>query len=48
MESIAIPHNSNGSDGWMFAKMRYNSDVPLDAAYAGQRMRNGLWWRITG
>ncbi len=40
MESIAIPHNSNGSDGWMFAKTRYNSDVPLDAAYAEQRMRN--------
>ena len=40
MESIAIPHNSNGSDGWMFAKPRFNSDVPLDAAYAEQRMRN--------
>ena len=40
MESIAIPHNSNGSDGWMFAKTRFNSDVPLDAAYAEQRMRN--------
>jgi len=39
-ESIAIPHNSNGSDGWMFASTKYNSDVPLDAAYAQQRMRN--------
>lgn len=39
-ESIAIPHNSNGSDGWMFASTRYDSDEPLDAAYAAQRMRN--------
>ncbi len=39
-ESIAIPHNSNGSNGWMFSKTKYNSDVPLDAQYAEQRMRN--------
>jgi hypothetical protein len=39
-ESIAIPHNSNGSDGWMFAATKYASDEPLDAAYAEQRMRN--------
>ena len=40
MESIAIPHNSNGSNGWMFSSTRYDSDEPLDAAYAEQRMRN--------
>ena len=39
-ESLAIPHNSNGSNGWMFTDVRYNSDVPIDAAYAEQRMRN--------
>ncbi len=39
-ESIAIPHNPNGSDGWMFSRTKYNSDEPLDAAYAEQRMRN--------
>ena len=39
-ESIAIPHNSNGSDGWMFARTKFMSDEPLDAAYAQQRMRN--------
>ncbi len=39
-ESLAIPHNSNGSDGWMFTDVRYNSDEPIDAAYAEQRMRN--------
>ncbi len=39
MESIAIPHNSNGSDGWMFPKNDWAGD-PIDAAYAEQRMRN--------
>ncbi|NOX48942.1 MAG: DUF3604 domain-containing protein [Gammaproteobacteria bacterium] len=39
-EAIAIPHNPNGSDGWMFAKTYFNSDQPLDAAYAEQRVRN--------
>ncbi|KCZ87333.1 DUF3604 domain-containing protein [Hyphomonas johnsonii] len=38
-ESIAIPHNSNVSDGQMFRLETYNGD-PLDAAYAEQRMRN--------
>ena len=37
---IAIPHNSNGSNGWMFSKTKFMSDEPLDAAYAEQRMRN--------
>ena len=40
MDAIAIPHNSNGSNGWMFAQNKYMSDEPLDAAYAEQRMRN--------
>ena len=40
IEALAIPHNSNGSDGWMFTKTYYRSDKPIDAAYAEQRMRN--------
>jgi hypothetical protein len=39
MESIAIPHNSNGSDGWMFPKTNWAGD-PIDASYAEIRMRN--------
>jgi Protein of unknown function (DUF3604) len=39
MEAIAIPHNSNGSDGWMFQTTNWAGE-PIDAAYAGQRMRN--------
>jgi hypothetical protein len=38
-ESIAIPHNSNVSDGQMFRLETYNGE-PIDAAYAEQRMRN--------
>ena len=40
MESLAIPHNMNGSDGWMFERTYYRSDKPIDAAYAEIRMRN--------
>ena len=40
IESIAIPHNMNGSDGWMFDSTYYRSDKPIDAAYADLRMRN--------
>ncbi|MEM7003701.1 MAG: DUF3604 domain-containing protein [Pseudomonadota bacterium] len=40
IESIAIPHNGNGSDGWMFEKTYFESDKPIDAAYADLRMRN--------
>jgi hypothetical protein len=36
---LAIPHNSNGSNGWMFQKTDM-AGVPMDAAYAEQRMRN--------
>jgi hypothetical protein len=39
-DSLAIPHNSNGSNGWMFETTRFMSDEPLDAAYAQQRVRN--------
>ncbi len=38
-ELLAIPHNSNGSNGWMFTKTNMVGD-PIDAAYAEQRMRN--------
>lgn len=40
IESLAIPHNPNGSDGWMFEKTYFQSDKPVDAAYADLRMRN--------
>lgn len=39
IEGLAIPHNSNGSDGWMFAKYKWDGSE-FDADYAEQRMRN--------
>jgi hypothetical protein len=39
MDSLAIPHNMNGSDGWMFPDTNWAGE-PIDAAYAEQRMRN--------
>ncbi len=39
IESLAIPHNSNYSEGLMFDLVDYNGN-PLDSAYADQRMRN--------
>lgn len=39
-DSLAIPHNSNGSNGWMFEKTQFMSDEPLNTSYAEQRMRN--------
>ena len=39
MDSVAIPHNSNGSDGWMFQTTQWDGS-PIDAAYAANRMRN--------
>ena len=39
MEAIAIPHNPNGSDGWMFADTDWAGE-PMDADYAETRMRN--------
>ncbi len=40
IESIAVPHNPNGSNGWMFEPTYFQSDKPVDAAYADLRMRN--------
>ncbi|MGH0035403.1 MAG: DUF3604 domain-containing protein [Myxococcota bacterium] len=39
IESLAIPHNSNGSNGAMFQRTDWAGD-PIDDAYALQRMRN--------
>ncbi|MEZ5938232.1 MAG: DUF3604 domain-containing protein [Hyphomonadaceae bacterium] len=39
MEALAIPHNSNGSDGRMFQRTQWNG-APFDADYADLRMRN--------
>ncbi len=39
MDSIAIPHNSNGSDGYMFWDKTYDGNE-IDAAYSALRMRN--------
>lgn len=39
MESLAIPHNSNGSDGQMFKLVDWAGD-PMDIRYSEQRLRN--------
>ncbi|MCH1568671.1 MAG: DUF3604 domain-containing protein, partial [Alphaproteobacteria bacterium] len=39
MDSIAIPHNSNGSDGYMFAEKTFDGNE-IDAEYSATRMRN--------
>ncbi|HVR30834.1 MAG TPA: DUF3604 domain-containing protein [Thermoanaerobaculia bacterium] len=39
IEALAIPHNSNGSNGQMFRLESFDGK-PLDAAYADLRMRN--------
>ena len=39
IEALAIPHNSNGSNGKMFNLVDFAGN-PLDAAYADLRMRN--------
>ena len=39
IEALAIPHNSNGSNGKMFNLIDFAGN-PLDAAYADLRMRN--------
>ena len=39
IDSIAIPHNSNGSNGQMFEDEKWNGEV-VDKEYAAFRMRN--------
>ncbi|MEP5569449.1 MAG: DUF3604 domain-containing protein [Halioglobus sp.] len=39
MESLAIPHNSNGSDGQMFKLVDW-AENPIDIGYSEQRLRN--------
>jgi hypothetical protein len=39
IEALAIPHNSNGSDGLMYDSVRRNG-APLDKAYSDLRTRN--------
>ncbi len=46
IESLAIPHNSNGSNGQMFKLVDWAGD-PLDDAYAEQRARNEPLVEIT-
>ncbi|MAE95870.1 MAG: hypothetical protein CL910_14530 [Deltaproteobacteria bacterium] len=46
IESLAIPHNSNGSNGQMFKLVDWAGD-PLDDAYAMQRIRNEPLVEIT-
>ena len=46
IESLAIPHNSNGSNGQMFKLVDWAGD-PIDDAYAEQRIRNEPLVEIT-
>lgn len=46
IESLAIPHNSNGSNGAMFAFTDWSGN-PIDQAYANQRSRNEPLVEIT-
>ena len=39
MDSLAIPHNSNGSDGFMFDDVTYDGK-PITPEYSAMRMRN--------
>ncbi len=46
IESLAIPHNSNGSNGQMFELVDWAGD-PMDDAYTSQRLRNEPLVEIT-
>ncbi len=46
IEAMAIPHNSNGSNGQMFKLVDW-ADDPLDDAYAKKRIRNEPLIEIT-
>ncbi len=46
VESMAIPHNSNGSNGQMFKLVDWAGD-PIDDGYARQRIRNEPLVEIT-
>ena len=46
IDTIAIPHNSNGSNGLMFSRFGYQGK-PIDAEYAEQRMRNETIVEVT-
>lgn len=39
MDTLAVPHNSNGSNGLMFQTTKWDGS-PMDMAYAKTRMRN--------
>lgn len=39
IDSLAVPHNSNGSNGLMFETTKYSGGA-IDKAYSEQRMRN--------
>ena len=47
LESLAIPHNANGSNGQMFSLMDFDGNNPLDADYAERRVRNEPLVEIT-
>ena len=46
VESLSIPHNSNGSNGQMFKLTDWDGN-PIDQAYAEQRLRNEPLVEIT-